>query len=264
MTPIFRTAGICLLLNVVSGCAGGANFAPVADRYSPPERVPQHYVVSKGDTLYSIAWRYGMDFRKLAAANNIGSPYRIYPDQKLVLKEAPVAGATERPEPSSPPAKAPPTVSSNGTKKPKAAAPPPSGRSSATVSPPVAGLAQTGWQWPVQGRVVKAFKATGHEHKGIDIEGKLGEPVRAAAAGTVVYAGSGLVGYGNLLIVKHDERYLSAYAHNSRLLVKEGESVKSGQHIADMGNTGTDSTKLHFQIRRDGKPVDPLQLLPKS
>lgn len=264
MTSILRTAGICLLLIVAGGCAGGANFAPVADRYNPPERAPSHYVVSRGDTLYSIAWRYGMDFRQLAAANNIDPPYRIYPDQKLVLEEAPVR-PTAAQQPASPPAAKPSSpVSSNTSSEPKSGAPAASNRSSAPVSPPAAGLARTGWQWPVQGEVVKPFKATGHEHKGIDIEGKLGEPVRAAAAGTVVYAGSGLVGYGNLLIVKHDERYLSAYAHNSRLLVKEGESVKSGQHIADMGNTGTDSTKLHFQIRRDGKPIDPLQLLPKS
>ena len=118
------------------------------------------------------------------------------------------------------------------------------------------------WQWPAQGALIRPFTTRGVEHKGIDIQGKIGEPVVAANSGKVVYAGSGLVGYGQLLIVRHDDRYLSAYGHNSRLLVREGDTVKGGQRIAELGDTGTSSPRLHFEIRRDGQPVDPLVLLP--
>ena len=118
------------------------------------------------------------------------------------------------------------------------------------------------WQWPHSGKLIKRFSLAGNLHKGIDLRGDLGEPVVAANSGKVVYAGSGLVGYGNLLIIRHDEHYLSAYGHNSRLRVSEGDKVKVGQHIADIGNTGSNEMKLHFEIRRDGKPVDPLKLLP--
>lgn len=260
MNPTLRTAGIYLVLALAGGCGSGANFAPVADRYNPPEHVPSHYVVSRGDTLYSIAWRYGMDYRKLAAANEIAAPHRIYPGQKLVMKEVEVSAPRSRRDSRTRIATVSPDQRSNSRTESK-----PSGRRSpsSAVSPPAASLSQTGWRWPNEGRVTKTFTTSGREHKGIDIAGKLGEPVYAAAAGTVVYAGSGLVGYGNLLIVKHDERYLSAYAHNRHLLVKEGDSVKSGQKIAAMGNSGTESVMLHFEIRRDGKPVDPLHLLPK-
>src|SRR5690606_28082234 len=121
----------------------------------------------------------------------------------------------------------------------------------------------SGWQWPAQGQIIARFQSNGSLNKGIDIAGQLGQPVKAAANGTVVYAGRGLLGYGDMIIIKHDETYLSAYAHNSRLLVKEGEQVRTGQTIAEMGNTGTDRVKLHFEIRRRGQPVDPLGYLPK-
>jgi lipoprotein NlpD len=118
------------------------------------------------------------------------------------------------------------------------------------------------WRWPLEGAVVRAFVASGQAHKGIDIKGKMGEPVHASKSGEVVYAGNGLVGYGNLLILKHSEMYLSAYGHNRRLLVKEGDKVKSGDVIAELGDSGTYSAKLHFEVRVNGKPVDPLTLLP--
>jgi lipoprotein NlpD len=118
------------------------------------------------------------------------------------------------------------------------------------------------WRWPAGGTLALGYRARGPAHKGIDIQGELGEPVYAANDGKVVYAGSGLVGYGNLLIIKHSDRYLSAYAHNNRLLVGEGVQVKAGDRIAEIGDSGTDSTKLHFEIRSDGEPVDPLRLLP--
>ena len=117
------------------------------------------------------------------------------------------------------------------------------------------------WVWPATGRVLRGFSEGGN--KGLDISGRTSSPVRAAARGRVVYSGSGLVGYGKLIIVKHNKSYLSAYAHNDRLLVKEGDSVRGGQRIAQMGQTGTQEVKLHFEIRRDGRPVDPLIYLPR-
>jgi len=119
------------------------------------------------------------------------------------------------------------------------------------------------WNWPAQGDVIAKFSLVSPVNKGIDIAGRLGEPVLAAAAGTVVYAGSGLLGYGNLVIIKHNDRYLSAYAHSDRLLVKENQQVKARQPIAEIGSSGTDKVKVHFEIRRDGKPVDPMRYLPK-
>jgi lipoprotein NlpD len=117
--------------------------------------------------------------------------------------------------------------------------------------------------WPTNGRIISGFSATDPLRKGIDLAGQLGEPVVAADSGSVVYAGSGLAGYGELVIIKHNEQFLSAYGHNSKLLIKEGDAVKAGQKIAEVGSSGTDSNKLHFEIRKDGKPVDPLSYLPK-
>ena len=119
------------------------------------------------------------------------------------------------------------------------------------------------WIWPVKGPLIQGFSTTGVINKGIDLAGTKGEPVLAAADGKVVYSGTGLVGYGNLIIIKHNETYLSAYGHNSKLLLKEGQWAKAGQKIAEIGSTGTQRDKLHFEIRRNGKPVDPLQYLPK-
>ncbi|WP_235263480.1 peptidoglycan DD-metalloendopeptidase family protein [Nitrincola sp. A-D6] len=126
---------------------------------------------------------------------------------------------------------------------------------------PAAG--QPAWRWPVDGQIIRRFSAIEGGSKGIDIAGKSGDPVVAAADGRVVYAGSGLLGYGNLVIINHNRQFLSAYAHNSRILVSENDMVKSGTKIAEMGQTGTDRVQLHFEIRRDGKPVDPLTYLPK-
>lgn len=214
------------------------------------------HVVSRGETLYAIAWRYGLEFRKLAAANNIQSPYTIYPGQSILLQEA-VPRSTNRSGHSSSShrndraklAGQSRQASSAGVKQGSKAAPKPTRLGA--------------WQWPAKGAVAQRFSRLGPAHKGIDIRGQLGQPVVAANGGQVVYAGSGLVGYGNLIIIKHDDRYLSAYAHNRRLLAKEGQQVKAGQQIAEIGDTGTNSVKLHFEIRRNGEPVDPLELLPR-
>lgn len=151
-------------------------------------------------------------------------------------------------------AAAPASVAATGAtpSKPSAAAP-------SSVRPPRPGA----WQWPASGKVIEHFSGGAQPHKGIDLEGHSGDPVRAANSGVVVYAGSGVRGYGNLLIVKHDDVYLSAYAHNSTLLVKEGDVVKAGQTIAQIGDSGTDRVKLHFEVRRKGSPVDPAKILPR-
>lgn len=254
-------AALGLVLVVLTACVGGPNYAPVSDLHSPPVRAPEHYVVRPGDTLYSIAFRYGLDFRGLAAANNIGSDYRIAPGQRLRLDDSAAVAptATARTESTRKPASSPSSNDKTKVQKPAPIKP----STEARKSPQVADNNQlTTWQWPTEGKLIRGFSSSQYAHKGIDIAGQMEQPVKAAANGVVVYAGSGLVGYGKLLIVKHSDRYLSAYAHNNRLLVKEGDQVSQGQVIARMGDTGTDRTKLHFEIRKDGKPVSPLGLLP--
>ena len=212
------------------------------------------HIVEKGDTLFSIAWTYGWDYRELANTNSIRHPYTIYAGQKIDIANRPLVkksaniisdGKTSKWKPkkekvtnrTAPARLNTPKESSIGTKK--------------------------GWKWPTKGKLIEGFLANNSQNKGIDIAGKLGESVNAAAAGTVVYAGKGLRGYGNLVIIKHDSKFLSAYAHTSRILVREKEKVKAGQIIAEIGSTGTNRVKLHFEIRRNGRPVDPLQFLPK-
>jgi lipoprotein NlpD len=204
------------------------------------------HTVRRGETLYAIAWRYGTDFRSLARVNGIASPYTIYPGQRLRLR-ASRKPATETSARTSRPAKKPSKPSNAAPGKRRGSAPAP--------SPSVAR-----WSWPAKGAVIGRFGGSGG--KGIDIGGRAGAPVKASAAGRVVYSGSGLRGYGKLIIIKHNERYLSAYAHNKKLHAKEGDKVQSGQRIAEMGQSDTDRIKLHFEIRRDGKPVDPLKHLP--
>ncbi len=260
------------LLACLAGC-GSNQPAPVEDRNSrgPKHSVATHssqasYRVQRGDTLYSIAFRYGLDYRKLAAANKIAAPYTIYPGQSLVLLQAdpPATRPSTAPAAGNPPAatavaearvarSAP--VNSGSVTKPST----PTAKTAAKPSPALGPV--NGWRWPAPGAVLRGYSAT--VHKGIDIGGTRGDPVVAVAAGQVVYAGTGIVGLGELVIVKHNEQYLSAYGHNDQLLVREGESVSAGQTLARMGSTGTDRVKLHFEIRRDGKPVDPTGILPR-
>lgn len=233
----------------LSACS--SNRAPVHDRMTPGSNKLSHHIVSRGETLYSIAWRYGVDYKDLARRNGINRQYTIYPGQKIYLK-----GAAPKIKSSTKVAKAP-------TSRPS------SSRSKTTTKPkPISNKPRINsgglkWQWPAKGEVLSGFSSQKSLNKGVDINGRLGESVLAAAPGVVVYAGSGIRGYGKLLIVKHNEHYLSAYAHNSKLLVQEKENVKAGQKIAEIGNSGTDRSKLHFEIRREGKPVDPLQYLPR-
>lgn len=219
--------------------------------------------MARGDTLYSIAFRYGLDFRRLAAANRIAAPYTIYPGQALVLRESSVIPAAKpKPPARSTVTRTMPTKPATRTApvrtKPQPAEKP---RKPAVAEDTFVGAAVNRWRWPSSGKVVRRFSQT--VHKGIDLAGQRGDPVHAVAAGKVVYAGTGILGLGELLIVKHNDVYLSAYGHNDSLLVAEGELVKSGQKIARKGSTGTDTVKLHFEIRKAGKPIDPQRVLPK-
>ena len=273
-------AVFCAVILLMSGCKNSGHMAPVEQLDQPPSIRLQQHVVSRGDTLYSISWRYGMDYRQLADLNGIASPFTIYPGQKLRLADS--APASSLPSSGGAQTMAAPDVASGvmevGVVSEVAAVENTGAAASAqSVAPEVkravehsverdnfAAMPVGGrWQWPAMGKVVSGFSSTDHARKGIDLDGKLGEPVRAAAGGDVVYAGTGLTGYGQLVIIKHDEQFLSAYAHNSRMLVAEGQTVKVGQKIAEIGSSGTDRNKLHFEVRRDGKPVDPLLYLPK-
>ncbi len=208
-----------------------------------------YYTVAKGDTLYSIAWRHGVDFRSVARWNRIEPPYLIRPGQRLRLTAPPTQTAV---------ASAPP--------KQTASKPTPTATTTRKTSPPSARNAGSSiaWRWPVEGEVTRRFTANGNGKQGVEISGRTGQPVVAAASGRVVYAGDGLRGYGNLVIIKHDTRYLTAYGYNDSLLVKEGDVVKAGQRIATMGRgPGRSSPAVHFELRRDGKAVDPLSYLPR-
>lgn len=233
------------------------------------------HVVRRGDTLYSIAWQNGLGYRQLASMNGIRPPYTIYAGQRLRVRPAsgPAIAAVVSPgrsrgavTPSAtrsapgPVPKAPPrTVTEPKPAVPMAPAPQP-----APAAEPALPAVVKNWKWPAQGPLLSGYHPDSAGKKGIDIGGKEGQSVVAAAGGKVVYSGSGLVGYGRLIIIKHNDSLLSAYGHNSKLLVAEGEYVKSGQIIARMGSSGTDRTHLYFEIRKDGKPVNPLRYLPKG
>lgn len=227
-------------------------------------------IVQRGDTLYGLAFRSGLDYRDVALWNGIGPPYTIHPGERLHLHPRsagtrPVAG-TRRPPPQSAPPPRPSATTSRGTRSaqtptrkpgPTRTAPTP-----AATPAPVLPASTPAWRWPTEGALLNRFIAGDATRQGIDIIGRDGQPVQAAAAGTVVYSGAGLVGYGELIIIKHSDEWLSAYGHNRRRLVDEGAKVGAGQVIAEMGSTGASRDMLHFEIRRNGKPVDPLPLLP--
>jgi lipoprotein NlpD len=214
--------------------------------------------VQKGDTLFSIAQRNGLSHSQLARWNALHPPYSLHVGQILKLRP-PTDRYTAAAETSSStaPVKStaePVTIVPSGDKRPAAT---PQGASPVKYAPVSA------WHWPVRGRVIKTFSNNDTARKGIGIAGKAGQPVLAAAGGRVVYSGNGLISYGNLIIIKHDDYYLSAYAHNQELLVAEGDEVRVDQMIARMGeNNGR--AQLHFEIRKNGKPVNPLQYLPRG
>jgi lipoprotein NlpD len=233
------------------------------------------YTVKPGETLYSISWRYGYDHREVAAWNHIGPPYSIYPGQQLLLIAPHQMNARAPRQVATAPVTAPATTSASSrvgsapVARPAVVAKAPAAKARSTQlknrvekHPASRQLTSVAWLWPSEGVIVGGFNP-GNGKKGLDIRGQLGQPVIAAASGNVVYSGNGLIGYGNLIIIKHNDTYLSAYGHNRRLLVKEGADVKQGEQIAEMGDSGKEGVILHFEIRRDGKPVDPLTYLPK-
>ncbi|MGH8693985.1 MAG: peptidoglycan DD-metalloendopeptidase family protein [Burkholderiales bacterium] len=263
---------------------------PIIKPYREGDWRPEFHVVKKGDTLYSIALDYGQDYRELAAWNNLEDPALIRVDQRLRLFPPDSVGELALPQ--AVPLEMPPAPVAVPVKtEPKArklpyseqalaqlkaakptpasaptAAPPakPAVTAAATPAPKEAGSADVRlvWEWPTQGKVIYGF-GEGTNQKGVGIEGRSGQAVLASAPGKVVYSGSSLRGYGKLIIIKHNTSYLSVYAHNSQILVKEGQSVAKGQKIAEMGNSDSDRVALHFEIRRLGKPIDPLQYLPE-
>lgn len=255
-----RLLAIGVAALVVGGCASKKP-APVRDGAGSPTAstgMVGHaeggfYEVRPGDTLMAISRQFGQNVRDLALWNNLSDPNQIHVGQQLRVSPPDTAMARPIPGPGGEPIGAPTMADTRPA--PAASSPPP-----LTVDPPSTAPANTQWIWPASGRVIEAFSDA---NKGIDIAGALGDPVVAASGGSVVYSGSGLRGYGNLIIIKHDDEYLSAYAHNQRLLVKEGETVRRGQRIAELGNSDADRPKLHFEIRRHGKPVDPMRHLPK-
>ena len=299
--------------SVVVEPAAGSGYGPRLVTNTPtPARTPipgGNYAVVQGDTLYSIAFRKGVDFRDLAQWNGIAAPYTIWPGQRLTLSPpakshaAPVAAApvhaggasvaaapvfeavtAPSPPPAGPPAATSASVPATSpaimlpsrpaalavaatatTVVPVAGVPAAAPATMPPPAPPAAGVSRVvssvQWRWPADGSLVGRFQS-GDAIPGIQIAGKSGDPVRAAADGVVVYSGNGLVGYGELVIIKHNDSFLSAYGHNRKRLVKEGQRVSAGQQIAEMGSTGTTRNELEFQIRKDGNPVDPLGYLP--
>ncbi|WP_039802687.1 peptidoglycan DD-metalloendopeptidase family protein [Azotobacter chroococcum] len=263
-------AGVAFAL-LLAGCASSSRDSEqVVEQPVTPRIASGQHVVSRGESISSIAMRYGWDWRELAARNGIAAPYVIHPGQRIQLGPArqgdtvqtvrqPAPAATVAPAAASarlPTVATAPLRPAEGKTQAKPATTAPDAR------PAMSSRSPSGWAWPAEGPLVGRFSSNGSLNKGIDIGGQLGQPVVAASDGSVVYAGGGLRGYGELIIIKHSDIYVSAYGHNRRLLVREGQQVKAGQTIAEMGSTGTDRVKLHFEIRRQGKPVDPLQYLP--
>jgi len=256
---------LALMGALVAGCSahplydgGGASRAASA---------PDTHTVRRGESLYRIADRYGLEWRELARRNGIGSPYTIYPGQELRLRGSAVASRPSSASPSSSPTASgsspEPSSEASSSRSPETSASPDSDSETrpAASAPQDDSGGDGDWQWPVTGDILRSFSDSA-TRRGIAIAGERGDPVRAARGGEVVYAGGGLVGYGRLVILKHDSRYLSAYGHNDELLVAEGDRVEAGDTIARMGSSGTDRTMLHFEIRRDGTPVDPGGYLP--
>ena len=313
---------MALSLLILAGCVGGNYQAPVMEQSEVLDQTPAIIVTSSddiptrysgrasqsrtqartqsvttpavhrvvaGESLYSIAYQYDLDYRQLAGLNGLQSPYTISAGQQLVLTaeadrsgssaqgESAVAAGLGRVVPDNEVAQANAASVAGGgvTRQPitrtpittgPATADTNTGRESAATRstlPPPLPMGDPEWRWPIQGRVLTSFQADTSARKGIDIGGDPGQPVYAAASGDVVYAGNGIQGAGNLIIIRHSDRFLSAYAHNQRMLVTEGDRVGAGDQIGEVGRNGDGPALLHFEIRENGKPVDPLAYLPR-
>ncbi|MDH4396473.1 MAG: peptidoglycan DD-metalloendopeptidase family protein [Limnobacter sp.] len=261
---------------ILGACSTPMQKAPVVDRSGgrggESSSADGTYIVKSGDTLYAIALEHGMDWRELARLNNIDDPNKLAVGQKLKVdaNSGPAASSASSgksvadsdvvevtPIPPSGAVKAVPSKPVPLPSDPASASKDP-----AAVPPAVPPTTTSGgeFMWPHNGAVIQAYKAG--INKGVDFLAKVGDPVVAAGAGKVVYSGNALRGYGNLIIIKHENKLLTAYAHNKTLLVKEGEVVKKGQKIAEAGQSDTDKPKVHFEVRKNGNPVDPIQYLP--
>ncbi len=298
---VLSLASAMLLSLLLLACNSSFRPAPVHDRSvaerdrvsaDRSDRTPDQYTVFKGDTLYSIAFRYNLDFRDLARWNGIGPPYTIYPGQVLgftprsssyadqsatglqgrplrqpsTSQSRPLKTTASQPKPV--PAEPPQISSEQASTAPRSTGTINTARRPAATSVAAAGATRNSqginWIWPVAGgRVNRTFLAAENSRQGVDIGGSPGQPVLAAAAGEVVYSGPGLTGYAELIIIKHNDELLSAYGHNRRRLVKEGETVRSGQQIAELGRSPRGQDELHFQVRRLGKPQNPQDYLPR-
>lgn len=275
----------CCLVLVLSACSSRESPAPVTTlndiknyyKKHPQGGADSGYMVQTGDTLYSIAFRAGMDYRELAQLNNIAPPYRIFVGQTLqvgnkkytsIRGEQHISSVKSQKTPGSTVKNPSQTQSKLTTANKAVARNNQTGyvrkqivKESATSAENTVSSSKVRWAWPVRGPILAGFSNAEHGNKGLDIGGKAGTPIKAAAAGEVVYAGNALRGYGNLVIIRHNDDFLSAYAHNRKLLVKERDTVASGQTIAEMGNTDATSVRLHFEIRFRGKSVDPKRYL---
>jgi len=284
---IYRHFSMLSAILLLSACATG--YAPVTDisSYSTAnpvaaknarikiKPVPAKYKVRSGDTLYSIAWKYGLDFKRLAKINNINSRYLIHVGQVLQTKSAKSAEIHLAKKEKSINKTASVSLKTNKNsknnlstvrnlpqkKQQKTAVIQTNSNQSSNQNYTTTTSSKLIWKLPAKGQVIRKFN---RENKGLDFSGRQGDAVYAAASGKVVYAGNGIIGYGNLIIIKHSPEYLSAYAHNSVILITENMQVKAGGKIAEIGSTGTTKTMLHFEIRKDGKPIDPLKYLPKK
>ena len=263
---------MCLFICLLNSSCNRQSPAPVSSRSSEQEKKsgptvkktaakspsagvkkPSHHKVRSGDTLYSISWDFNLDYKEVARWNNIRAPYVIYPGQSIRLTA--------------------PSAKKYVVKKTVPGNTKPAGKKTVEKQAEVAKKVRKkdesvkyarniNWQWPTKGKLIKSNSPI--SKKGLDIAGKKGQLIKASGAGVVVYSGSGLLGYGRLIIIKHNETYLSAYAHNSVLMVKEGDSVSGGQKIAKMGQDSNGQILLHFEIRKNGNPVEPAKYLPKS
>ncbi len=243
----------------MAGCAS----KPQINNSSRYAMAPNYYTVRSGDTLSGIAMRYGLDYVSIAEMNDIPAPYRIYVNQSLRLKKgsSPRTVSTQvmaQPEQIKRQTIALPTTQPVTPVTQPATSVPSTNTTVASVAP----NSSLRWIKPTNGPVIQGFNLANNV-KGIRYGGNQGDPIYAAADGQVVYAADGLKEYGNLVLIKHIDGYISAYAHNSKMFVKSGDNITAGQKIAEMGSTGASQVMLEFQIRLDGKPINPINLLPK-
>ncbi len=245
----YLVCGLAVFL--LAGCVSKPEPIPVINK-SPSRVIPNAYQVKQGDSIYKIAWAFGVDFQDVAEYSNLKEPYALEPGQVVYLKK-PEARVTAL-EDEEPPG---PVVAKKLPEKEPAPQPAAAPESLPSVS---FAASPTEWNWPAEGRLVGKYSVA-KGNKGIQIAGAEGSPIKATAAGEVVYSGQGLRGYGNLVILKHSPEFLSAYAHNQEILVSEGQAVQTNQQIATMGSSGVQTTMLHFELRKNGQPVNPMNYL---